>query len=67
MPVAAEKSPKEYLSQIEAAAMIGCHVNTLVALSKSPDGPPRSKVTNRLVRYRRSDLIEWMESKKEAA
>lgn len=64
-----EKSPnqREYLNQAEAAEVLGLHVNTLVKLSKGPGGPPRSKVGLRLVRYRRSDLVAWMESRKEAA
>jgi predicted DNA-binding transcriptional regulator AlpA len=58
---------KEYLSQIEAAQLLGLHQNTLVALSKKKEGPPRSKITARLVRYKKSDLVAWMDRLKEAA
>ena len=58
---------KEYLDQAEAAALIGVHVNTMVKLGRSGEGPPRARVGPRLVRYRRSDLVGWMESRKEGA
>jgi predicted DNA-binding transcriptional regulator AlpA len=67
MAVFVEKSPKEkeFLNQIDAAELLDLHVNTLVALSKRPDGPPRSKITPRIVRYKRSELMEWMASRRE--
>jgi excisionase family DNA binding protein len=65
IPVA--PNDREYLNQAEAAAFLGLHVNTLVKLSKGEGGPPRTKIGPRLVRYRRSDVIAWMESRKEAA
>ncbi len=52
----------EYLNQTQAAAYLGFHVNYMVKLSKTPDGPPRSKIGDRVVRYRKSDLIAWMDS-----
>jgi predicted DNA-binding transcriptional regulator AlpA len=57
---------KEYLNQAEAAALIGVHVNFMVLLSRRPDGPPRTKLGPRAVRYRRCDLVAWMESRKES-
>lgn len=63
----APSNEKEFLSQIEAAQMLGLHQNTLIALSKKKEGPPRSKISARLVRYRKADLIAWMESRLEAA
>jgi predicted DNA-binding transcriptional regulator AlpA len=58
---------KEFLSQVEASALIGVHVNTLNKLSKGPDGPPYARLTPRLLRYKRSDLLAWLESRKRAA
>lgn len=58
---------KEYLNQVEAAVFLGVHVNYMVMLSKRPDGPPRTKLGPRAVRYRRCDLISWMEARKERA
>ena len=55
----------EYLSQAEAAGFLGFHVNTMVNLSNRGEGPPRSKIGPRTVRYRKSDLVSWMESRKE--
>jgi predicted DNA-binding transcriptional regulator AlpA len=56
---------KEFLNQNEAAEVVGVHPNTLVAFSKRKDGPPRSKLSPRLIRYRRADLLAWMESRTE--
>jgi predicted DNA-binding transcriptional regulator AlpA len=56
---------REYLTQKEAADFLGFHVNTLVKLSKGAAGPPRSAIGPRSVRYRRSDLVAWMESLKD--
>jgi predicted DNA-binding transcriptional regulator AlpA len=58
----APERENEFLNQTEAAAWLGFHVNCMVKLSKSPDGPPRSKIGDRVVRYRKSDLIAWMDS-----
>jgi predicted DNA-binding transcriptional regulator AlpA len=55
-------SDDTYMNQTQAAAFLGFHVNYMVKLSKSPDGPPRSKIGDRVVRYRKSELIEWMDS-----
>jgi predicted DNA-binding transcriptional regulator AlpA len=58
---------KEYLSQAEAAEFLGFHANTMVKLAGTGDGPPRIKIGPRLVRYRRAELVAWMESRKEVA
>ena len=58
---------KEYLSQAEAAEFLGFHANTMVKLAGTGEGPPRTKIGPRLVRYRRAELVAWMESRKEVA
>jgi predicted DNA-binding transcriptional regulator AlpA len=63
--VSIERSPSgddAYMNQTQAAEFLGFHVNYMVKLSKTPDGPPRSKIGDRVVRYRKSDLIAWMDS-----
>lgn len=57
----------EFLTQKQAAEVIGVHQNTLNKLSKAPGGPPFSRISTRCLRYRRDLLLAWMESKQEAA
>lgn len=56
-------SEKHFLSQKEAASYLGLHQNTLNKLSKTPDGPPYSRIGARLLRYKRTDLDAWMASR----
>ena len=55
-------TPK-YLNQQEAATFLGVTPIHMLRLFKKGEGPPRSKI-GRIVRYRCSDIIQWVESQK---
>jgi excisionase family DNA binding protein len=58
----------EWLAPKQAAVYIGVSPKTLENWRshkrRVTDGPPFSRVSGRLVRYRRSDLDAWMERNK---
>lgn len=56
---------EEFLNQKDAARLIRVHQNTLLALAKKKDGPPRVKLSPRLIRYRKSDLLAWFQARTE--
>jgi predicted DNA-binding transcriptional regulator AlpA len=62
MAVVSSAVEQEYLNQAQAAEFLGFHPNYMVILSKRPDGPPRTKLGPRAVRYRKSELVAWMDS-----
>ncbi len=47
----------------EAAFLMGLSHRTLEALRLRGGGPPFVKVTSRAVRYRRRDVLEWIEQR----
>jgi excisionase family DNA binding protein len=60
IPVFAEASTaKEILTTKEAAALLGCSRQLLEGARVRGDGPPFSRI-GRLIRYRRSTLLEWL-------
>lgn len=56
---------EEFLNLNQAASFLGLHKSSLLRLAKRPDGPPRMRLSLRAVRYRRSELIDWANSKLE--
>lgn len=55
---------EEHLRPHEACAIIGVSERTLRNLSRLPGGPIPLRI-GRSVRYRRSDLIAWLDSQRE--
>jgi predicted DNA-binding transcriptional regulator AlpA len=51
--------PKEILTTKEAAALLGCSTQYLEIARVRGDGPPFAKIGSRLIRYKRSTLLDW--------
>lgn len=56
--------PDALLFQAEAAYLTGCSGRTLEAWRLHGGGPPYIVIGKRSVRYRRGDLIEWMDARR---
>lgn len=54
------KSSAEWVSDVEAARIIGVSAASLRRWRQRRMGPPYRKVGGHLVRYRRSDLEHWL-------
>lgn len=54
---------KALLFTAEAAYILGLSPRTLEAMRLKGGGPPFISVTKKAVRYRRSDLDQWIESR----
>jgi hypothetical protein len=52
----------EYLTAMEAAEFLRCTRAALARQRHERRGPPFVRVSNRVIRYRLSDLRTWMES-----
>lgn len=52
--------PSDLISASEAAALLRVSTRTLMAWRKKGGGPPFYKIRSR-VRYRRSDIIAWVD------
>ena len=55
--------PDALLHTAEAAFLLGLSPRTLETLRLRGDGPPFVMVTKRAVRYRRQDLLEWIQAR----
>lgn len=56
---------QEYLSPEEAARLLGLPVRTLENYrARDAGGPPFHRISSRLVRYRVSELHDWMEARR---
>lgn len=51
----------EVLTTEQAATFLGCSTQFLEIARCKGDGPPFSKVGRRLIRYRKSTLLRWLE------
>jgi hypothetical protein len=51
----------EYLTCKEAAELLRCTVAALARSRHERRGPPYLRPARRIVRYRRSDLVAWLE------
>lgn len=59
-------STSPYLSPVEAAVFLGYAPATLAGMRSRGEGPPFLKPRGR-VRYRRTDLVAWVEGRGGAA
>ena len=50
----------EVMTTEEAAAFLQCSTQHLEIARLRGDGPPFSKLGRRLIRYRRSTLLDWL-------
>lgn len=56
---------QEYLSPEEAAHLLGMPIRTLENYRvRDAGGPPFHRISSRLIRYRVSELHEWMEARR---
>ncbi|MBT3509302.1 MAG: helix-turn-helix domain-containing protein [Nitrospina sp.] len=53
----------ELLKEEDAAEFLGVSVRTLQGWRFKGGGPKFIKISHRAIRYRRKDLIEWIEGK----
>lgn len=59
---------QEFLAPKQAAELLGVSATTLWSLEQEhEDFPNPTRLSTRLVRYRRDALIEWMESRRGAS
>lgn len=54
-----ETDPDRWLSEREAAALLGLGAGTVRRYRRAGIGPAWSRLGTRLVRYRRADVISW--------
>lgn len=54
--------PDAYLTTRQAATLLGMAVAYLHNMRSQGRGPAYKRVSGRMVRYRRRDLIAWMEA-----
>ena len=57
---------KELLTPGEVCAFIGCAPFTLKNWARHKAGPPRIKISKKMCRYNRLDLLRWLESRTQA-
>ncbi|MEM0961677.1 MAG: helix-turn-helix domain-containing protein [Bacteroidota bacterium] len=57
-----EGAGREWLSPEDAAEHVGVSTTTLARWRSAGEGPPYTKPTGTLVRYRRDELDDWMGS-----
>lgn len=55
------KEPEDVVNEHKAALVLGASVHTLRGWRMRRCGPPYYKIGGQLVRYRKSDLIEYRE------
>jgi len=58
-----ETNSDSILNETEAATLLGVGPRT-IRLWRRSRGLPHYKLTAKIVRFKRSDLIEWMESRR---
>lgn len=54
----------DFIDIAQMSELTGISRNTLAQLRFRGDGPAFYKITSRTIRYRRSEVIAWMESKR---
>lgn len=57
----------ELLDQREAEQITKLSIRTLQRLAEIGEGPPRIRLTQRRIAYRRKDLMRWIESRAAAS
>ena len=58
--------PEQMLTTVETAKLLGCSVSFLEIGRIRGYGPPAQKITPRMVRYRRGDVLAWVRERAEA-
>lgn len=58
-----EMDEDELLTQREAESVTLLSIRTLQRLAEIGEGPPRIRLTQRRIAYRRKDLMRWIESR----
>ncbi len=61
-----ERDPDQMLTTAETAELLGCSVSFLEIGRIRDYGPPARKITPRMVRYRRGDVLAWVQERAEA-
>lgn len=64
IPVHASTDPDEYLKPVEASKVVKLTVRTLATMRSEGRGPAYSKLSpgpSGHVRYKRRDLLEWLD------
>ncbi|TVQ80559.1 MAG: DNA-binding protein [Bradymonadales bacterium] len=56
-------SPLQLCKEKEAASLLGVSVRTMQSWRCKGNGPKFIKISNRAVRYRQVDLVDWASSK----
>jgi excisionase family DNA binding protein len=64
-PIQNTKDPSKLLSRKAAAVYLGLGESTLRKLLQEGKGPRQRRLGGRIIRFRVSDLIEWLESTNE--
>ena len=59
-PLAATPQPPEYLNTADAAAFLGLTPGGMETMRKEGRGPAYIRASGKLVRYRVTDLNNWM-------
>ncbi len=57
-----DQEPTSLLTEAQAARLLNFTPRFLQARRARGDGPPWVSISARAIRYRRSDLLEWIES-----
>ncbi len=60
------RDPDQMLTTVETAELLGCSVSFLEIGRIRGYGPPSQKITPRMVRYRRGDVLAWVRERAEA-
>ncbi len=60
------RDPDQMLTTVETAELLGCSVSILEIGRIRGYGPPSQKITPRMVRYRRRDVLAWVRERAEA-
>jgi predicted DNA-binding transcriptional regulator AlpA len=63
MPATSPAIPPALLTTAQAAAALGFHASYLAKARLSGAGPKYLKIGSRSVRYRRSDIDDWLSDK----
>lgn len=62
--LALASDPDALLSPAKAAALLGASIRTLEGWRVRGGGPPYIRISSRMLRYRRGDLIQFIESRR---
>jgi predicted DNA-binding transcriptional regulator AlpA len=55
-----------FLTEAAAAHLLGISTMTLIRMARRGEGPPRLKLSDRMVRYRLADVEAWVRERERA-